>query len=391
MKKIFFAAFAALAMVACSDNDNKGDKLVVNTDDQTVYADEIETLQTINFTAPEPWTASVSAETRASNVDWLRLMIDGEETYSGAAGTFSLVVEIDPNTTGQRRSATVTIESGGQTMSLTVTQEGETIAEAATEGGSDDMTGVPVTGMRLVKSITVNQGYGDYVTAFHYDSKNRVDTIYIEEYLKIAVNYFRGRVIFTSREVDYDGYGINVVQLDNNGWAKSTSYTYTGEDGYTGSPETGTMTVDSNGYLSHTYPHVYVEGDATSSRYLWSNGNMMKYVRYMSTSGGDTQTQELNFQYGSVENKALCSVDLNSFFMHGYFDYNDLMSMHLLGKPSAKMISQYTQTQSYNGDYDDYEEVYTFDYDVDNRGYVTSASLYNERLGMTEFTVEYAN
>ncbi|MDR2882260.1 MAG: hypothetical protein LBU98_00545, partial [Alistipes sp.] len=94
---------------------------------QQAFADE-QTSGGFTFVAKAAWTATVteSANTRAEGISWLRLLLDGEETYSGAAGTFNLVIELDTNYTGDDRSATITITSGGTNITITVTQEGTT-------------------------------------------------------------------------------------------------------------------------------------------------------------------------------------------------------------------------------------------------------------------------
>ncbi len=94
---------------------------------QTAFADE-ETTKGFTLIAKSAWTATieetVTKATRASNVSWLRLTVNGAETYSGAAGTFTIVINIDPNTTGKDRTATITIDCGGEQVKITVMQKG---------------------------------------------------------------------------------------------------------------------------------------------------------------------------------------------------------------------------------------------------------------------------
>lgn len=74
--------------------------------------------QTVNFTAPVSWTATV-AETKA--VEWLTV-----EPNSGSAGYVTMKVTARPNSTYDDRAATVTIKSGDATASFTVRQSGKT-------------------------------------------------------------------------------------------------------------------------------------------------------------------------------------------------------------------------------------------------------------------------
>ncbi len=59
-------------------------------------------------------------------MSWLRLLLNGEETYSGGAGSYTLAIELDPNYTGSDRSATITVTCAGTTITVTVTQNGKT-------------------------------------------------------------------------------------------------------------------------------------------------------------------------------------------------------------------------------------------------------------------------
>jgi hypothetical protein len=115
---------------------------------QTAYADEA-VAGSVTFTATEAWTATVEETTRAPGVPWLRLMLGGSEKYSGAAGTFTLIIELDKNFTGESRSAAITLSTGGAKETVSVTQEGKTENGDAPEPPApdyiavDDITGVP--------------------------------------------------------------------------------------------------------------------------------------------------------------------------------------------------------------------------------------------------------
>lgn len=129
-----FAALAIVAMAAtftaCNKggDDGQGGQITLpnqNDKEQDAWADDGAS-KGFTFTAKSAWTAAVKegTGTRASNVSWVRLLLNGVETYSGAAGTFNMAIEIDLNTTGRERSATVTVKSGTDEISVTVTQKG---------------------------------------------------------------------------------------------------------------------------------------------------------------------------------------------------------------------------------------------------------------------------
>jgi len=94
---------------------------------QTAFADE-ETTGSFTFTAKENWTADVksTSTTKSNGVPWLTLLHNGVETYNGNAGTFTIVISLDINLTGQTRTATIEIVSGNDKITITVTQSGTT-------------------------------------------------------------------------------------------------------------------------------------------------------------------------------------------------------------------------------------------------------------------------
>jgi hypothetical protein len=94
---------------------------------QTAWADEETTGNGCTFTAKNNWTASVMElnTNKGSDVSWITLLCNGVETYSGSAGTFTIVISIEKNTTGQIRTATIEIKCGSDKITITVVQEGK--------------------------------------------------------------------------------------------------------------------------------------------------------------------------------------------------------------------------------------------------------------------------
>ncbi len=130
MKKIsyFLLMFLlhAILIVSCSDDDKEEERQIEIPDQseqtQNAFADE-KTSGSFTFTAKSGWMATVTEETRLSVIPWLRLLHNGEEKYSGDAGTFTLTIELDLNYSGESRSATIIINCGGDTITIIVIQE----------------------------------------------------------------------------------------------------------------------------------------------------------------------------------------------------------------------------------------------------------------------------
>jgi hypothetical protein len=142
--------------------------------EQTAYADEKTTGAGFTFTAKAAWTVSV-VETRASSVEWLKLMINSQESYSGSAGTFNVVIELEPNTSGATRSAVITITSGGDTISITVTQEG-----TAAPAPGKTVESIAVTSQPTKKTYETGEAFstaGMVVTATYNDGSTAPVTI----------------------------------------------------------------------------------------------------------------------------------------------------------------------------------------------------------------------
>ena len=96
---------------------------------QSAFADDASTGQGFTFTAKDDWLASVKetgSKGSGGNAAWIKLTLNGVETNSGSAGTYTLVITIETNYTGERREATVEIVCGADRISVTVTQEGTT-------------------------------------------------------------------------------------------------------------------------------------------------------------------------------------------------------------------------------------------------------------------------
>lgn len=177
MKKLFLGFLVAIALGACSSEENEPEGAIVLTGgtqtSQTIYADETQKSEGIKFTATEPWTATVTeTKTRAdgSNVDWLKL-----SAYSGGAGEFTLNLTLTPNTSGKSRKAEIRITAGKTVLTIAVEQKAET------ESG----TGV----LKTIKKIACKEVFNsdkvynssdytsEWIRTFSYDEQGRVARI----------------------------------------------------------------------------------------------------------------------------------------------------------------------------------------------------------------------
>ena len=119
MKKVSYLVMAAIifsaALTSCSDKEDNPSNIEVENKEalnQTVYADQTQGESTVTFTTTGAWTSSV-------NVSWLSISPNsGEE-----AGTYTVSIAVETNTTGTDRSTTIIIVCDGDETPINVTQK----------------------------------------------------------------------------------------------------------------------------------------------------------------------------------------------------------------------------------------------------------------------------
>lgn len=127
------ALLAGLLMTGCLQ-DEVGGVRVAADEPLEVYSVPRQVAMTL-FHAGGPWTASTTSP-------WIEVL-----KQSGVAGTDTLIIKTtEKNTTGERRSALVFVESGGQRQTVEILQRDEfalfsqNVFELPAEGGIFDLT-----------------------------------------------------------------------------------------------------------------------------------------------------------------------------------------------------------------------------------------------------------
>ncbi len=110
------------------------DKIVIPASSQSVSFDQGASSKQVNFTANASWTVSME-ETTKSTPSWLSV-----SPMSGGTGNISMTVNTEINPSKDPRSATIKINSGGESFPISVSQKGS------------EETGVSVTGVTLDKT-----------------------------------------------------------------------------------------------------------------------------------------------------------------------------------------------------------------------------------------------
>ncbi|NDV66943.1 BACON domain-containing protein [Bacteroides sp. 224] len=396
MKQLF--NFLLVAMCVCyfsacsSDNDNPTKTIEINsgTETQIVYADDTESKEGISFTAAEPWTATVTekatTKSRAPGASWLRLLFNGTEKYSGNAGTFTFVIELDANYTGTSRSATIVIESGKDSITITVTQEGVT-----EEGKEPDEPVQPVEpeGKLITKMVRTSSDQPGVIhtATILYDEENRIKKIdnvnYDGEGTWAIYNYeymgYDGGLVKESKNIvnihgryknsEKDGVRKEYIVLNAEGYAIDISRAW-----YDVDFEENIITDElfeltyKNGFLNKVSGYDETVGlggiksykDNDYSICHWDeNGNMVKvenvfYNEYSNKTSEATQYA----QYSSYLNNF--NLDIN-WMTEGLYipGTSDSVAINIFGKKSKNLISQYkdiglsNETITYQYTFDD--------------------------------------
>ena len=133
MKKLVFPFVLLLAasviFTGCRSNDDPTTEYIVVDNNetlyQTVYADEEAGESGVRITTLAPWTSSIREATATSSTrntaDWVSISPD-----RGNAGTYTIMITLEPNFSGNYRSAIIAIISGTTTIEIRITQQGET-------------------------------------------------------------------------------------------------------------------------------------------------------------------------------------------------------------------------------------------------------------------------
>lgn len=477
MKKLKYILLAmilpAVMFTACSsdgdDDGGNGSITLSNAGDssQTAYADEENTGSGFTFTAQSTWTATVvekkqakagvantqgrvsnpsnrhhffmpkhaanqqksarvqapAKTVRASSVSWLKLMLNGKETYSGNAGTHTLSIELEPNYTGKTRTATITIICGNDKITITVTQDGKT-----EEGEKPENPNPPANDDKLITQIWsegkyeengIGVGSWKSVADFEYDSENRVVTVnssYISDYagsvgcdeysyiytysgnsVSCQENFANGNnedtesvnMMLNAEGYIISGTGVNYRKDD------SHEYEYTRNSTFAATYANGYLTklVENAKSISQSAGHTSENEWEGTNEFVWSNNNLTE-LNYTSVNKSSISGPfNASATYGTELN--ITNLDLNWIVYYGEWfscvDEYGFPALGLYGKRSKNLVKKET-SDSYDGG-DLY--IYTYSWVLDADGYPVQVTI--ERLprnnggGMDNGEIEILN
>lgn len=353
MKRFYALALIAVLLAGCSKEDGpqngKDIQLAAGTSSEyTVYADQTTASpsQGITFTTTGPWKATV-AETRAG-ADWVKVSPD----HGDQAGSYTIALMLDVNTTGQDRKAVVTIECGATRIEIAVEQK------AVTESGEEPQN--PAVDNRRVSRLETAYFYHDGTTVipeessvfdFFYDETGRLSQIVSEgvnEVRTMTLAYGEGEVsytvVLTENGVEDPHGDKGTATLDEAGRVASGEYFYTYEKNgeWISGSFTYQLAYDADGYLVKT-----VSSENGESRISWKNGNPTQVLWGTTGDGKDVIDYAT---YGEVLNRA--NIDLNWLCVltsegwdYSVGDPNKFFALAgLVGKRATHMVSTISES-----------------------------------------------
>ncbi len=347
-----------LFVTACSDDDNNTRQIEVADEselEQTLSGDQ--QTSTLSFVAASDWTSTVSetTPTTKSADSWLKLDPD-----HGGAGSYTINIILEPNETGETRSAVITISCGGTQITVSVTQE-------ATSGSVTPSDRYFVERVNILNEEVYSTGEthkNEDIYFFEYDEKGRVTLVRTEDPEADGTNeitYGDGTVtIYTTGE---DGYEeTSVFTLNEDGYVKSFSRKES-----SGESVEGTIVYDENGYVKSG---TRIVRSGSENEYTdtaeWEDGNLVKVCMGSSVGEPDKTTAVMKYNNPDYVNTPTINLDLNylicstewldCLMMDGLY----LQPFGYMGKRSALYMTE--ERDMYSGDY------YTYTYDYDELG-----------------------
>ena len=376
---IWLLTLTAFAFAACSNDPGGDDKNAIHLTPGTptsyrLYADETSLSANISFSTESAWHATVS-ETRASEVNWITLSPD----HGDAAGDYTVSVTLAVNTSGADRKATVTFESGGTKVKITIEQQATT-AEGDIPGDGEG-TG-PATPKKLISQIVCSHADDLETITFTYDDQNRITKIE-----NIYNDYNSEDVEETySREFLYE-YGEGVIHVKT---------VYSSSDNiFKDEPEEYTAYLNKAGYVTRiawedgsevTYTYddenhlILVKADGAQETYVWENGNIVETCTTYPAYPNEEPYVIRYAYYGEHPNKE------NFELYYYFFAWDDELGIAgRTGVLNRNLLKQ-VRSQGSQAGKDDCDITYEFD----DEGFVTKFSdRYSETSTPHVYTVTY--
>lgn len=201
MKKLLTMIFAVCMFASCSSDDDapKDIKVLSGSIKQELFADETQSSEGIKFSTTGAWSSSISGVTKANNAaTWLSV----SPASGDAAGDYTISISLEPNTTGEDRTAQINIVCNGTTIKIVVEQKSVT--------DSGEKPEIKLATIRAIDVLT-SDGLEEYSMQFTYDDQNRIvkwaETEAGEAMFETGATYSTDKIVLET--IEYGGNGDN--------------------------------------------------------------------------------------------------------------------------------------------------------------------------------------
>jgi hypothetical protein len=133
---------------------------------QDVYADQTQGASEVSFVTTGAWTSSISTETARStkssqtkasstSTGWISISPD----HGDEAGNYTVAVNLEPNYTGEDRTAVITVACEGKEITITVTQKA-TKEDGTTPDPGDATSLLGTWNLKMIEGVKIFTGKG---------------------------------------------------------------------------------------------------------------------------------------------------------------------------------------------------------------------------------------
>ena len=275
------ALCVTLVLSSCDDKEEPKTDIKVENETaltQTVYADETDGKSGVTFITTGAWTSTITEGTVKSTKAGTATQISIDPDHGNDAGEYTITISLEPNATGEDRSATITITCNNFDITITVSQKGT------------KENGEPYVQMKLPETVTYTTGnYDKYV----YDEQNRIKTI---------VSYNQEGIIANTETFTYNGN--DLVKREAEGLTMEFTKTETGitikRSWTNGIVVISTLDLDSNGLPVEHKESDDEHGFAIVTSYQIYGGNLINLsIKQKFDDGTILEHNNTTYKYGT--------------------------------------------------------------------------------------------
>lgn len=278
--------------------------------DQTAEADDTQASKGVTFSTEGAWTSSIT-QTRADAPTWITISPD----HGDAAGTYTLKIALEPNTTTQTREARITITCGTSKIEIVVTQTGSGTPEDPDEPIIDPTIQSKWLVARIDNHVTEPNDQWSTNFTFEYDSNRRMTKLTVDDIdpTGYIISYPDSRTVVIENFANHGYLEFITVTLDEKGRATDVAIREI-DEGET-IERRQTYTYNDAGYCSEmNLKNITYSNFSRRMEFTWESGNLTSAKAFDADNRPDTE-DDYTLTYTNYKNDPkLVNLDLNAMF-----------------------------------------------------------------------------